>query len=152
METQKALLSVFRDFPDATYVFDRGYDANDHFKFLYLHKKQFIIRIKEYRIVYNKGRRWLAATLRDTHKGKINVSVIFEGKETSCYVSHLNARITADRHPLKLLLIYGLTLTPMMLVTNKAVKGKEDVARIVRSYCLLAHRGVFQVQKAALRL
>jgi hypothetical protein len=134
VETQNALLSVFRDFPDATYVFDRGYDANDHFRFMYQHKKQFIVRIKENRIVYNKGRRWDAVTLRDSHKGKINVNVMFEGKDTPCYVSHMNVRITADRHPLRLLLIYGLTQTPMMLVTNKAVKGKEDVEKIVRSY------------------
>jgi hypothetical protein len=134
VETQKALISVFRDFPDATYVFDRGYDANEHFRFMYQHKKQFIIRIKENRIVYNKGKSWDAATLRDSHKGKLNVNVMFEGKDTPCYVSHMNVRITADRHPLRLLLIYGLTQTPMMLVTNKTVKGKEDVAKIVRSY------------------
>ena len=133
-ETQKALLSVFRDFPDAAYVFDRGYDANEHFRFMYGHRKNFIVRIKENRVLFNKGKAWKAATLRDSHKGKIKEHVMFEGKETPCYVSHMNVRVTADRHPLRLLLIYGLTQTPMMLVTNLAVKGKEDVGRIVRSY------------------
>ena len=133
-QTQNALISVFRDFPDATYIFDRGYDANEHFKFLYRHDKQFIVRIKQNRTLYHKGKSWNAVTLRDSHKGKIKVDVKFEGKDTSCYVSHLNVRITADRHPPRLLLIYGLTKTPMMLVTNRAVKGKEDAAKIVRSY------------------
>jgi hypothetical protein len=134
VETQRALVSVFNDFPDATYVFDRGYDANEHFRFMYRSGRQFIVRIKENRILFNKGKSWEAATLRDSHKGKINVNVMFEGKETPCYVSHLNVRITADRHPLRLVLIYGLTQTPMMLVTNKLVKNKEDVGKIVRSY------------------
>ena len=134
VETQSALISVFNDFPDATYIFDRGYDANGHFKFMYRHDKHFIIRIKENRTLYHKGKSWKAATLRDSHKGKIKVNVMFEGKDTPCYVSHLNVRITADRHTLRLLLIYGLTQTPMMLVTNRTVEGKEDAAKIVRSY------------------
>ena len=134
VETQNALISVFSDFPDATYVFDRGFDANEHFRFLYRHTKLFIIRIKANRTLYHKGKSWKAETLRDSHKGKINITVMFEGKDTPCYVSHLNVRITADRHLLRLLLIYGLTQTPMMLVTNRTVAGKEDVARIVRSY------------------
>ena len=133
-ETQNALISGFESFPDATYIFDRGYDANDHFKFMYRHGRQFIVRIKENRTLFNKNKSWKAETLRDLHKGKITVNVMFEGKDTPCYVSHLNVRITADRHPLRLLLIYGLTQTPMMLVTNKTVASKEDVAKIVRSY------------------
>ena len=134
METQSALISVFSDFPDATYIFDRGYDANGHFKFMYRHDKHFIIRIKENSTLYHKGKSWKATTLRDSHKGKIKVHVMFDGKDTPCYVSHLNVRITADRHTLRLLLIYGLTQTPMMLVTNRTVEGKEDAAKIVRSY------------------
>lgn len=134
IETKSALVSVFQDYPDAAYIFDRGYDANEHFKFLYHHEKRFIVRIKENRILYNKGKSWPAKTLRDSHKGKIRMSVMFEGKDTPCYVSHLNVRITADRHPLRLLIIYGLTKTPMMLVTNRTVKGKEDAVKIVRCY------------------
>lgn len=133
-ETHHALISVFNDFPDATYVFDRGYDANEHFRFMYLHDKKFIVRIKENRTVVHKGKVWKATTLRDSHKGKIKVQVMFEGKENECYVSLMNVRITADRHLLKLLLIYGLAETPMMLVTNRTLESKEDVARIVRSY------------------
>lgn len=134
VETQSALISVFNDFPDATYVFDRGYDANEHFRFMYRHTKLFIIRIKANRTLYHKGKSWKATTLRDSHKGKIKVQVMFDGKETPCYVSHLNVCITADRRLLRLLIIYGLMKTPMMLVTNKILKSKEDVAKIVRSY------------------
>ena len=133
-ETQNGLISVFRDFPDATYVFDRGYDANEHFKFMLQHNKKFIVRIKENRTLFVKGRAWKATTLRDSHKGKIKVHVMFEGKDALCFVSAMNVRITANRRALRLLLIYGLTKTPMMLLSNKTVESKEDVAKIVRSY------------------
>ena len=43
-------------------------------------------------------------------------------------------RITADRHPLRLLIIYGLMQTPMMLVTNKTLESSDDAAKVVRSY------------------
>ena len=73
------MISVFSDFPDATYVFDRGFDANEHFRFMYQHNKQFIVRIKENRTLFHKGKSWKAVTLRDLHKGKIKVHVMFEG-------------------------------------------------------------------------
>ena len=133
-ETQNALISVFRDFPDATYIFDRGYDANEHFRFMYQHGKKFIVRIKENRTICLKGKSWKAAALRDSHKGKIKVHVMFDGKDTPCYVSLLNVYIPALRYPMRLLLIYGLTQTPMMLLTNISVKSKDDAAKIVRSY------------------
>lgn len=134
VETQTGMLSVLRDFPKATYVFDRGYDANDHFRFMYQHGMNFIVRIKENRKLFIKGKEWKATILRDSHKGKIKVHVMFDGKDTPCYVSSLNVRITADRHPLRLLLVYGLTQIPMMLLTNRTVQNKEDAAKIVRSY------------------
>lgn len=49
-------------------------------------------------------------------------------------VSLLHVRITASRQPLRLLLIYGLTQTPMILLTSLSVKSKEDAGKIVRSY------------------
>ena len=134
VETQNALISVFRDFPDATYIFDRGYDASEHFRFMDQHGKKFIVRIKENRTIYHKGKSWKATILRDSHKGKIKVHVMFDGEDTPCYVSLLNVYIPALRYPMRLLLIYGLTDTPMMLLTNRTVDSKEDVAKIVRSY------------------
>ena len=134
VETQNALISVFHDFPDATYIFDRGYDANEHFRFMYRHGKKFIVRIKENRTIRHKGKSWKATILRDSHKGKIKIHVMFDGKDTPCYVSLLNVYLPALRYPMRLLLIYGLTDTPMMLLTNRTVDSKEDVAKIVRSY------------------
>jgi len=133
-ETYKALRTAFDTLPDATYVFDRGYDMNDMFSFMYRNGKSFIIRITEKRKLFHKGKWYKATTLRDAHKGKLKSNVMFNGVLTECYVSCVNVQITESRRPLKLVLVYGLAETPMMLATNGEIKSKDDVIRVVRAY------------------
>ena len=122
----------------ATFVFDRGYDMNTLFNFMYEHKQNFVIRLKENRKLFWKGKWFKSATLRDSRKGKIKTSLTFKinGKEKreTVYISHLNVKITASRNMVNLILVYGLGETPMMLATNEVIQGKEDVIRIVRIY------------------
>ena len=122
----------------ATFVFDRGYDMNALFNFMTKRKQDFIIRLTEKRKLFWKGKWFKSTTLRDSRKGKIKTTLTFreEGKEKkeTVYISHLNIKITASKNPVTLVLVYGLGKTPMMLATNKVVKGKEDVVRIVRTY------------------
>lgn len=118
----------------ATYIFDRGYDMNAMFLFMYEQKQSFVIRLTEKRKLYYKNK-WISATaLRDTRKGKIKTNVMFDGKMMDCYISCVNVRITASRKPLKLVLVYGLGETPMMLATNRPVQSKDDAVRVVRAY------------------
>lgn len=42
----------------------------------------------------------------------------------------VNAQITESRTNLKLVLVYGLSHTPMMLATNRPIKSKEDVISV----------------------
>jgi len=132
--TFHGLRQSFSYFPNATYVFDRGYDMNKLFAFMYTHNKQFIVRIKENRNVFVKGKWLRAGVLRDRYKGKLNCRVLFGGKETECRVSCINVQVTASRRRLKLVLVYGLSDSPMMLLTNRPVKNKDDVLRVVRTY------------------
>jgi hypothetical protein len=122
----------------AVFVFDRGYDMNALFNFMYKREQNFIIRLTERRKIFWKGKWFKATTLRDSRKGKIKTNLIFrrEGKEKKekVYISHLNVRITASKKPIYLVLVYGLGETPMMLATNKIIQGKKDVINIVRTY------------------
>jgi len=118
----------------ATFVFDRGYDMNDLFKFMYKKEQDFVIRIKENRKLWYKGKWYKSTTLRDSRKGKIKTTVLFEGEQKECYISHINTMITASKNPMHLVLVYGLGEVPMMLATNKEIKGKEDVIAILRLY------------------
>ena len=122
----------------ATFVFDRGYDMNALFHFMYKKQQDFIVRLTENRKLFWKGKWFKAPVLRDSRKGHIKTTQPFReaGKEKreTVYISHLNIKITASKNPVNLVLVYGLGKTPMMLATNKLIKGKEDVIQIVRTY------------------
>lgn len=122
----------------ATFVFDRGYDMNALFHFMYKHQQEFIIRLTEKRKLFWKGKWFKASTLRDSRKGKIKTTLTFrlDGKEKreTVYISHMNIKITASKRSVNLILVYGLGETPMMLATNKVIQGKDDVIHIVRTY------------------
>lgn len=120
------------------FVFDRGYDMNALFQFMDEKQQHFIIRLTEKRKLFWKGRWFKATTLRDSRKGKIKTNLTFSEdgkmKQETVYISHLNIKITASKRSVNLVLVYGLGKTPMMLVTNQPIQGKEDAIRIVRSY------------------
>lgn len=122
----------------ATFVFDRQYDMNALFHFMFKRKQNFIVRLTEKRKLFWKGKWFKATTLRDSRKGKIKTTLTFreDGKtrKETVYISHLNIKITATKNLVNLVLVYGLGKTPMMLVTNKAIKGKDDAIHIVRTY------------------
>ena len=118
----------------ATFVFDRGYDANAMFLRLDETRQDYIIRLTSKRKLFYKGK-WLSApTLCASRKGKFKTKVLFQGEKKECYVSHINTRITASKKAVSLVLVYGLGETPMMLATNKRLKSKEDVVSILRMY------------------
>lgn len=61
-----------------TFVFDRGYDMNVLFEFMYKHEQDFIVRIKENRKLFWKAKWFKSATLRDSRKGKIKTVLTFK--------------------------------------------------------------------------
>ena len=62
------------------------------------------------------------------------MKLMFQGEEKECYASVLKVQITAKKKWIKLVLVYGLGETPMMLVSNIPIKSKEDVIKVVRCY------------------
>lgn len=122
----------------ATFVLDRGYDMNALFDFMDSRKQDFVVRLKENRKLFWKGKWFKASTLRDSRKGKIKTTLTFrengKQKKETVYISHLNIKVTASKRPIVLVIIYGLGKQPMLLATNKSVCSKEDVIKIVRTY------------------
>ena len=128
MERGKAM------FGKATFIMDRGYDDNKMFLKLDELEQDYVIRLTAKRklLFHNK---WVPATeLRNRRKGKIKTPVFYKGKEQEAYLSHVKVKITASRKDVYLVLVYGITEHPMMLVTNKELKSKDDVIRIARLY------------------
>jgi hypothetical protein len=118
----------------ATFVCDRGYDSNAMFEYFYSKGQDFIIRLTANRKLFYKGKWLKAPTLCGSRKGKFKTTLKFQNEEKECYISHVNVQITASKKKVRLVLVYGLSDTPMMLATNKEIKGKDDVVKIARTY------------------
>ena len=67
-------------------------------------------------------------------KGKVKLKLFYRGKEHEAYISHVKVQLTAAQRSVYLVLVYGITEHPMMLVTNKAISNKDDVIKIARLY------------------
>ena len=116
------------------FVNDRGYDSNDMFNYYFSKNQYFVIRLTERRKIFFKGKWYNIATLRDSRKGKIKMNIMFQGEEKECFVSVLKVQITANKKWIYLVLVYGLSETPMMLASNIPIKSKDDVIKLSRYY------------------
>ena len=116
------------------FVNDRGDDNNLIFNHYFEKNQYFIIRLKENRKVYSNHRWHKITAIRDLHKRKIKMNLLFQGEEKECSVSVIKVQITAKKKWINLVLVYGLGETPMMLASNIPIKSKEDVIKIARCY------------------
>lgn len=121
-------------FGKATFAMDRGYDDNKMFLKLDELGQDYVIRVKSNRkLLLHK--KWMAASeLCRRRKGKIKMKLFYKGKEHEAYLSHVKVQITASKKQVYLVLVYGITEHPMMLVTNKEIKSKDDVTNIALTY------------------
>lgn len=141
--TDGALRTLFRQLPSpSTFVFDRGYDRNSLFR-LFAQAEQehyYIIRLTKQRKLTFGHKTVSAPTLCQARKGKIRLDLPVWNAEKSrlekktAYASHLKVRITAHRHPIFLVLVYDFAPTPLMLATNRPIRSKEEVKKIVHLY------------------
>ena len=121
----------------ATFVFDRGYDQNDLFKFMHKAEQDYVIRVKNNRNFYlnSKTTPTKAFKIAATRKGKFKEELWFQNEKKTVYVSHVNCRITASKNRVSLVVVHGLSEEePMLLATNKILKGKDDVIAVLRTY------------------
>ena len=121
-------------FKKATYVMDRGYDDNKMFQKLWELGQDFVIRLTRKRKLFFHGKWVPAAKLCAQRKGKIKLRLFYKGKEREAYISHVKVQLTAAKQNVYLVLVYGITEHPMMLVTNQSISNKEDVIKIARLY------------------
>ena len=121
-------------FGKATFVMDRGYDSNKMFLKMDDLNQDYIIRLTSKRNVYFHNKKIKASELCNRRKGKIKMSLTYKGKKQEAFISHVKVQITASKKDIYLVLVYGLSEHPMMLATNKELKSKEDVIKIVQLY------------------
>lgn len=121
-------------FGKSTYVMDRGYDDNKMFQEMWDLGQDFVIRLTQKRKLFFHGKWFPATRLCAQRKGKVKLNLFYRGKEHDAYISHVKVQLTAAKRDVYLVLVYGITEQPMMLVTNKTISCKEDVIKVSRLY------------------
>lgn len=121
-------------FKKCTFAMDRGYDDNKIFLKLLDKHQDFVIRIRKSRKFYYKNRWFPASELCARRKGKIKMCVRYKGADHEAWLSHVKVRLTASKREVNLVLVYGISDSPMMLVTNKPIYSKKDVKKIAKVY------------------
>ena len=96
--------------------------------------QDFVIRIRKNRKLYYQNRWFSATELCARRKGKVKMRLRYRGEEHEAYLSHVKVQLTAAKREVFLVLVYGITENPMMLVTNKQILSKNDVMDVARTY------------------
>lgn len=121
-------------FRKATFVMDRGYDDNKILLKLDGLGQDYVIRLTKKRKLLLHNRWVTASELCSRRKGKIKAEVLYDGKSHDAYLSHVKVQVTASRKNVNLVLVYGISESPMMLLTSREIKSKKDVLGIARLY------------------
>lgn len=117
-----------------TYVMDRGFDSNAVLKYLTKNNLKYIIRMKKTRkIIHQKKRKSIDNVVLNI-KGKTNIKVMFNDESYECKVSHTKVKLSGFKDDMTLVVMYGIGNIPFKLLTNKNIKSKQDLIKVVRDY------------------
>ena len=119
-----------------TGVFDRGYDSDKIINYMDSDENSFVIRMSNNRNFLFKGKKKKAIEEALKRKGKIKMELWFDDEEThEVYISHTKIALPSNHKEYELVFCYGLNDDkPLMLLTNRKIKNKEDVIKVVRLY------------------
>ena len=117
-------------------VFDRGYDDNKIIDYVDKSENNFVIRMDDKRTFLFKGKKKNAYQEALKRKGKIKMELWFDDNDKyEIYVSHTRVVLPYNKKEYQLVFVYGLSEeTPLILLTNRKIKSKEDVIKVVRLY------------------
>ena len=116
-------------------VFDRGYDDNKIIDYV-SKTDNIIVRLDDNRTLLFKGKKKKVHDVAITRKGKIKMELWFDDNEKhEVYVSHTRAVLPYNKKEYNFVIVYGLSDDyPLLLLTNREIKSKDDVIKIVRLY------------------
>lgn len=117
-------------------IFDRGYDDNKIIEYVDSKGDYFVIRIDDKRNFLFKGRKKNCYKEAIKRKGKVRMELWFDDNEVhEVYVSHTRVTLPYNNKDYELVFVYGLSEEkPLILLTNREIKSKEDVIKVVRLY------------------
>lgn len=119
------------------FIRDRGYDSNEYLKKDIKEDNKFVTRLIGTRMLLFKDKLRKVLDVAVERKGKIATKLMYKGENKECSISYTRVKLPAYKSKeVSLVIIYGLSEEPMLLLTNLEVKDKESAEYIVRLYFL----------------
>lgn len=150
-ETSKGLRHVRQllDEKKATFVMDREYDNVKVIKEIVEQGDDFVIRLKRNRHLLYQNKKLSVRNLALRRKGKINFRSEIKGNVYDLKVSHITVEIPSFKgKKMTMIVVYGYGKDPMVVLTNKVVKKKDEVLSILKAYITRWRiEEMFRVQK-----
>ena len=128
------LESLTRHFsPKCVRTLDRGFDANDYYRYFIKHEERFVIRAKKNRNVIYNGETCNIMDVASRYKGHYRMDFTDKaGRTINCKISCIPVRLCEfPTKELVLVAVYGLGAEPMLLLSNLRLQEKKRLCHIV---------------------
>ena len=117
-------------------IFDRGYDDNKIIDLVDKNEDYFVIRMEDKRNFLFKGKKKNCYEMAIRRKGKVKMNLWFDDNdEYEVAISHTKVTLPYNKRDYELVFVYGLSDDkPIILLTNREIKSKDDLIKVVRLY------------------
>lgn len=121
---------------------DRGFDANDYYRYFLKNDEKFVIRSKKNRNVIYNGKVQNIIDVAGKYKGNYRMDFKDKhGKKIECKISYIPVRLCEfPNKELVLVAVYGFGTQPMLLLTNLDVSEKKKLCMIAAKVYLMRWR------------
>lgn len=121
---------------------DKGFDANDYYRYFLKHKERFVIRAKKNRNVIYNGKICNIMEVAGRYKGNYYMNFKDKsGREVNCKMSCIPVKLCEfPARELTLVAVYGFGAEPMLLLSNLTMQEKKRLCHIVAKVYLMRWR------------
>ena len=115
---------------------DRGFDANDYYRYFLMTNEKFVIRSKKNcNVIYN-GKTQNIMDVAGNYKGNYRMDFKDKhGKKIECKISYIPVRLCEfPNKTLVLVAVYGFGAQPMLLLTNLDLSEKKKLCMIATKF------------------
>lgn len=121
---------------------DRGFDANDYYRYFLKNDEKFVIRVKKNRNVIYKGKTQNIMDVANSYKGKYSMNFTDKHcKRVECKISYIPVQLCEfPEKDLVLVAVYGFGKQPMLLLTNIDISQKQQLCLIATKVYIMRWR------------
>jgi len=121
---------------------DRGFHANDYYRYFLKNDEKFVIRAKKNRNVIYKNKTQKIIAVANCYKGSFRMEFMDKhGRKTQCKISYIPVRLCKFTNKnLVLVVVYGFGKEPMLLLTNLELAEKKKLCMIATKVYLMRLR------------